>query len=251
MTRYKLLIAYDGTDFAGWQEQPDHPSVTQTMQDTFTRVFGTTISLVGASRTDAGVHALGQVAKFEITSAVDEQRIKWAWNNALPNSIVIRSLEAVSPQFHPFHHILDKTYHYYFFLKRPLPFVQRYGFYYWYNIDVQKLDNTLQLFVGTHNFRAFSTGDPIGDDPICTIDTITLEYFKRFGVYRISVRGKRFLHHMVRRLVGAALSAATQKNDISISDVQDILIAQNPNHTLLNAPAHGLVLRTIRYNDLT
>jgi tRNA pseudouridine38-40 synthase len=247
MIRYKVLIAYDGTDFAGWQVQPDHPSIAQTMQDSFARVFDKKISLVGASRTDAGVHALGQVAKFETNLGVDPQILQWAWNNALPPSIVIRTLELVPPQFHPFYNILDKTYFYHFFLERPLPFIQRYGWYYWYKVDLQKLQEVLQLFIGTHNFRAFSTGEPIGGDPLCTVDAITLEQFKRFGVFRISMHGQRFLRHMVRRLVGAALSAATEKNDVSLSDVLEVMMAQNPNHTLPSAPAHGLLLHTIRY----
>jgi len=105
MARYKLIIAYDGSDFAGWQVQPGQPSIVRTMQDAFAHIFDKKIFVIGASRTDAGVHVLGQVAKFEADYSVDEQTMRWAWNNALPKSIVIRTLEQVSDQFHPFHNI--------------------------------------------------------------------------------------------------------------------------------------------------
>ncbi len=247
MIRYKIIVAYDGTDFSGWQVQPGRSSIEKTLKDTFLHVFKKHISVTGASRTDAGVHALGQVARFETDLLLDQRTMRHAWNNMLPKSIVIRSLFNAPDLFHPFYNVVDKTYYYHFFLNRPFPFVQRYGWYYWYPIDLKKLNDTLQLFVGTHNFRAFSTVDPIGDNPMCTIYDINVEFFQRFGFYRITVRGKRFLRHMVRALVGAALHAAALKNNVSITDVAQILDSKNPNHNLPTAPACGLVLCKIRY----
>ncbi|HEB41881.1 MAG TPA: tRNA pseudouridine(38-40) synthase TruA, partial [Candidatus Dependentiae bacterium] len=117
MNRYKLVIAYDGTDYCGWQEQKDKPSITSVLKKTFNSVFGKEISIVGASRTDAGVHALGQVAlgRTDLV-AIPAERLQRAWNNVLPAHIVIRSLDQAVPSFHPFYNVEQKTYHYHFFL---------------------------------------------------------------------------------------------------------------------------------------
>ncbi len=117
MRRIKLVIAYDGTDFSGWQIQLNDVTIAGTLERTFHAVFGEKISILGASRTDAGVHALGQVAVFRTSVAVDIERMRYAWNAALPKSIFIRSAELAGEVFHPFHRVDAKTYYYHFFLK--------------------------------------------------------------------------------------------------------------------------------------
>lgn len=247
MNCYKIVIAYDGTEFYGWTLQPGLPSVAKILQDIFYDVFKEKIALVGASRTDAGVHALGQVARFYAHTAVDVVTMSKAWSALLPGTIVIRSLELVVDSFHPHHGILNKTYYYHFFLHRPLPFFQRYGLHCKGPFDSERLSRVLQLFVGTHDFTAFSSGTPIGDNPLCTIEKIEVQHIKRFGVYQISITGNRFLRHMVRRIVGAAFMGAQKKDILSIAQVQTIFEAKNPNHYLPNAPAKGLLLYKIRY----
>lgn len=247
MNRYKLVVAYDGTDFYGWTPQPELRSVAQVMQDVFHEVFKKKISLVGASRTDAGVHALGQVARFHTDVGIEVNAMRKAWNARLPGTIVIRSLEHASDDFHPHHNIINKTYYYHFFLSRPLPFVHRYGVHCHGNFDMQHLHQVLQLFVGTHDFSSFSTGEPIGSNPICTIQSINVQRIKRFGVYQISITGNRFLRHMVRRMVGAALMSAQKKNNLSVADVQLFLDAKDSRNCLLNAPSHGLLLYKVLY----
>jgi len=249
MKRYKIVVAYDGTDFHGWALQPTVSSISQTLQDTFFDVFKENISLVGASRTDAGVHALGQVARFHTNINIDVGRIMHAWQSRLPGSIIIRSLSRITNDFHPHYGLLNKTYYYHIFGTRPLPFLQRYGLYTARNFDVQQLQDMMRLFVGTHDFSAFSTGMPIGDNPICTVDNIGLTYYRRFGVYRISITGNRFLRHMVRRMVGAALISAEKKNKVSVADVQNILVGRSIEHCLPCAPAKGLVLYTVHYKQ--
>lgn len=247
MKRYKIVVAYDGTDFHGWALQPTVSSISQTLQDTFYDIFKENISLVGASRTDAGVHALGQIARFHANIDIDIGRIVHAWQSRLPGSIVIRSLDQVIDDFHPHHGLTNKTYYYHLFKTRPLPFLDRYGLYTARDFDVQQLQDALSLFTGTHDFSAFSTGTPIGDNPICTIHDIGLSYYQRFGVYRISITGNRFLRHMVRRMVGAALISAEKKNKVSVADVHNTLVARSVEHGLPCAPAKGLVLYTVRY----
>lgn len=247
MTRYKLTIAYDGTDYYGWQLQKEVPSITQVLQTSFTHVFKKDITIVGASRTDAGVHALGQVAVFSTDLNIRPDTMLWAWNNELPPTIIIRSLTTTDAIFHPQKNVQQKIYYYHVFLKRPLPFVQRYGWFYRYPLDLEKLKELSNIFIGKHDFRSFSTGQDAQDDTIRTIDDIMVEEFKRFDMIRITVKGERFMHHMIRRLVGALLEVASRSH-LSSQELSGILAAKNPEHVLPNAPAKGLLLYKIMYS---
>lgn len=246
MKQYKIIIAYDGSDFCGWQQQPDQQSVIQTLQDTFCTVFKKPIKLVGVSRTDAGVHALGQVATFKTDVQIEPNIMLHAWNNLLPSTIVIRTLQVVDGSFFLHNNIDYKLYHYYFSLERPLPFFHKYCWYVWYKADIEKLKKGLQFFVGTHDFRSFSTGDDRGDDTVRTIESIKLDYFKKYKMYRITVKGKKFLRYMIRRIVGACIEVA-YRDDLSVECLPQALQKKNPRQTLLNAPPHGLMLRKIVY----
>ncbi len=245
---YKIIIAYDGSNYYGWQEQKDKPSIAQVLQDSFKDVFNLSIRLFGVSRTDAGVHALGQVAAFKTTLDLDPKKIQWAWSNSLPEDIVIRSLERVEVEFNPHRNVAYKTYVYHLFIKQPSPFISRYGWYVRKNIDLEKLQATLRIFIGTHDFRSFSTGDDRGHDTIRTIESITIKYLKRYNAYALIIKGPKFLRYMVRRIVGAAIASATNPA-LELSEVQRILDHKNPQHTLPTAPAKGLVLYKIRYTS--
>lgn len=247
MITYKLLISYDGTDFEGWQWQPQAPSIVQTMQSSFAALFGKQIKLIGASRTDSGVHALGQVALCKTDIAVDASKMMQAWNDALPPTIVIRSLQPIDDAFHPMYGVDYKIYWYHFFLERPLPFVQRYGWFCRHNVDMDVLQELLNVFVGTHDFRSFCTGTDMGQNTVRTIQSITVSK-EMFGAWRIAFKGPGFMRHMIRRIVGACLQAAS-KQDISAAHMRSILEQKNPNQSLFNAPAQGLCLQSIRYKE--
>lgn len=248
MKTYKLVIAYDGSDYFGWQGQVDRPSVVQTLENAFKLVFKKEITVLGASRTDAGVHAVGQVARVKTDLEIATSTLQWAWNNALRNGIVIRSLECVEDSFNPFCDVVQKTYYYHFFLERPLPFMQRYGYYFPFKTDTELLKKALECFVGTHDFVAFRSSEDQRKDTIRKIDSISLEYIKRYNVYRIIVKGQKFLRHMIRRIVGASLTVAS-RSGFSIENIKSVMKSGNPAHTLANAPAHGLLLYKIRYKN--
>jgi tRNA pseudouridine38-40 synthase len=245
---YKTTIAYDGTDYCGWQMQPDCPTVTQILQSTFYKVFGTKATIVGASRTDAGVHALGQVAVCRTELDLDPQKIMWAWNNRLRSDVMIRSCERVDNSFHPQRSVLQKTYVYHFSCTRPLPHKARYCWYVRRKIDVEKLKECLNIFVGTHNFRSFCTGDDMGDDTVRTVDSIDICYSEKEDIYSIEVKGKSFLRYMIRRMVGASLYVASHTY-LPVDYIRTVLQACNPEHQLPTAPALGLFLNSIRYNE--
>lgn len=245
MITYKIIIAYDGTDYFGWQIQPEAVTVTSVLQDRFKYVFEKDIKIIGASRTDAGVHALGQVAKFTVDFDINQQDLLRAWNNALPRDILIRKIELVSSDFHPQANVFEKTYHYYFSLKKPLPFVSRYVYYAGSNLDFNIFKQALNIFVGTHDFRSFTTGYE-QSSTIRTINNIEINYLKKFNLYRVEFTGKSFLRYMIRRIIGASLDIATDKK----RNIDELIVAlrqKNPEQNFTNSPAQGLVLYKIKY----
>lgn len=245
MASYKIVIAYDGTDYEGWQVQPHGRTVANELQRVFEKVFSLPIKLVGSSRTDAGVHALGQVAHFSSDLDLDPVAMQQAWSNRLPADISIRSLQRVDTSFHSQRNVQEKTYWYHVALARPLPFVQRYACDYHYPIDQKKLYEALQVFVGTHDFRSFCTGYE-RENTVRTITSIKLTPFSRYGVLRIEVTGPAFLYLMVRRIVGAALMIASHA-DMDITYLYQALEKKDPKQILPTAPAKGLMLANIVY----
>lgn len=248
MQKYKIVVAYDGTDYYGSQVQPCHPTVASTIQNYFKDVFNKEIHLQNASRTDAGVHALGQAAAFMTDLVIEPEQLRNALQNVLPDSILIRSIESVPLDWNPRHHVQQKIYYYHFFQERPLPMLARFGWYYRHPVSRDALYSALQLFVGTHDFRSFCTGAEY-ENTIKTIDAIDVEYFARFKVYRIVVKGPGFLRYMIRRIVGACLEVAS-RDTLTIDDLKKILDQKNPLHSLPTAPAKGLLLYKILYRDI-
>lgn len=244
-TRYRIRVAYDGTVYQGWQRQPDVITVVSVLEKKFKDVFGQTINILGASRTDAGVHACGQVASFKAIGEIPPHKIKHAWNNVLPDDIVILDVSLVPLDFSPMHDVQSKTYLYHFFTVRPFPFMGRYGWYMHRPVDLEKLKATLAIFVGTHDFRSFCTGHDM-PDTIRTIHSIDLEYVSSMHGYRIIFKGPGFLRYMIRRIVGACITVAS-KDELTPQHAFEVLRACNPEHNLCNAPAKGLVLYAIKY----
>lgn len=243
---YRIIISYDGTNYHGWQSQEGLPTVAQTMQDSFMAVFGFPIQLYAASRTDAGVHARAQVATFKSALNIDLASMKFAWNNRLPQDIHIRSIKVVGDDYSPHANIIYKKYRYYLFTQRPSPYMARYGWHISSLCTLEKLQEALTIFVGTHDFRAFSKGDERGDDTIRTIDSIEIVKLTKIPGYKITVKGPKFLRHMIRRIVGATVAYAL-RGTITTDYLHSILMQKTTCPMLPTAPAHGLVLYKIRY----
>jgi tRNA pseudouridine38-40 synthase len=248
MPTYKLMVAYDGTSYSGWQKQKNAPSVCHAMQRAFATIFNTECRLLGASRTDAGVHAFGQVVRCITSLEIDPERLKQAWNNGLPDSITIRAAVRVADTFHPMHNVIEKEYHYHIFTERALPFVAAYGWHYKGNFDWEYLTELLQLFVGTHDFTSFCAVDVVHPTMIRTINAIKLFYCKEWNAHRIMITGHSFLRHMIRRIVGAALVVSQDKH-YSIDFLRAIFMQRNARHILPNAPSKGLMLYSITYKE--
>jgi len=247
MNYYKLIISYDGTNYQGWQQQPVVPTVSNIMIKAFNNAFHYDLTLLGASRTDAGVHSLGQTALVKTELNLEPNILKNSWNKILPSDIVITHLQKVDETFHPMVKVKEKTYYYDFFVERPLPFNQRYGLFFYWKLDIEKLKKCLNLFVGTHDFRSFCSGDEM-KTTVRTINEINLQYMENLNIYRITFKGKSFLKYMIRRIVGACLEVASRKN-ISVDYLVEVLNEKDPNQTLLNAPPKGLTLYKIDYEE--
>ncbi len=250
MKRYKALITYDGTDFFGWQIQPHAITVTSCLQNTFKKVFKEPITIVGASRTDTGVHALGQVATFTTDLSIPTATIKAAWNNQLPKSILIRDLEEAPEGFHPCKNVKQKTYYYHLFLQKPSPFLARFGWHYEFihHVDFEKFAAALALYEGTHNFGSFCKIEDTEKSTIRTIDSISMEKITHYHALRITIKGKSFLRFQIRRMIGYALDVARRK-DLPVSYLQEIRDNPNPQQKLLKADGCGLCLRKVLYHD--
>ena len=246
---YCLRIAYDGTAYQGWQVQPNGPTVAGTLEQTFTQTFGHTLSMVGASRTDSGVHAADQVARVRTNLNVAPDQLRHAWNNALPNDIVINSLEVAAERFHPHHDLAYKEYEYTLCMERPSPFTARYGWWpslYAPHFSVAEFETALQLFVGTHDFTAFSRDEP-GRNPVRAIDAISVIHDTNEKTVRVVIRGKGFLRFQIRRMIGAAVMAASS-TEVTAQMIAHLLAHPNePSHAVLKADAQGLCLRAIVY----
>lgn len=226
--------------------QPDKPTVVSALHKSFTKVFATDVTIVGASRTDAGVHAMGQVAVCRTELDLRADHLMWAWNNRLPADIKICDLQAVDESFHPQRNVVQKTYRYHFFIDRPCPLFARYGMYVRRVPDLNKLHECMRIFVGTHNFRSFCTGDEMGDDTTRTIDSIDLRYLETYKAYCIEIKGHSFLRYMIRRLVGAGLTVASRSH-MPVEYLKKVLLEANPKQMLPTAQAQGLMLYAIEY----
>ena len=246
---YKLTIAYDGTDYYGWQWQDNKITVAQVIKKTFLALFNQEhVYLVAASRTDTGVHANGQVIRIGTALALSPEKLIKVMNNALPQSIVIIDCHKAERIFHPQHQVAYKTYSYHIFTHRPCPQKQRYGYFYWHPIDRVKLDQALQIFVGTHDFKRFAKQKEYAST-IRTIQKIETAWSGDDSC-TIFITGVSFLQYMVRRVVGAALAIASDPQR-SVQEIQNILEHDDVSvKNLPKAPAKGLCLEKIMYKDV-
>jgi tRNA pseudouridine38-40 synthase len=242
---YTLRIAYDGTRYHGWQYQNGQVTVEGILREAFVRTFGRPLSLCAASRTDAGVHAYDQVVRIITPLSLEPQRFQEVWNRALPSDIVIRSMSLQQVPLHPRYDVVQKVYWYHIFVHRPLPFLAPYGWYYGAHFNPEVLRACLKHVEGQHDFRSFCTGTTY-KSTIRTIDATEVQWLAKYAAYRIIVRGQRFMHFMIRRIVGAAVAAASQSSDgekLFCTTLQQC----DPQHHLVTAPACGLILRKIYY----
>lgn len=245
---YRAVVAYDGTRYQGWQAQGHtQETVVGAITESFKKTFYRECTILGASRTDAGVHALGQVIRLRTDCAIEPARLLKALNAHLPHDIRFRSCDHAPAGFHPLNGVVNKRYYYHIAQRPPLPFVSRYVYSPYVAYDRERLYEALHVFVGEHDFRSFCTGDE-QESTIRLIRSIRVEPIARYRIDRIVVDGPSFLRHMIRRIVGAALIIAASPRRYP-DELREALAAKNPETTLATAPAHGLLLRRVWYDQ--
>ena len=251
MARIKLILAYEGTDFAGWQLQARQRTVQGEVEAAITRIAGARIPVNGAGRTDSGVHALGQCAHFDAPEGL--VRIPWAKaiNGLMRPDVRVLSACAAHPRFHARYDALSKTYAYTLWLKRGAvcPLRRRFVWGMLQNLDLAAMDEAATLFLGTRDFQSFkNAGTPVG--PRGTVRTVQA-FWREPGqtpaeiVWRIRADG--FLKQMVRNIVGCLVSVGRGK--VSPADVRSILEQRDRNHLLPTAPPWGLCMERVEYPE--
>jgi tRNA pseudouridine38-40 synthase len=248
----KLLLAYDGTDFNGWQVQPDRPTIQGTLAAAVERITGERTLPQGSGRTDAGVHALGQVASVAIASPIPLKNLAIALNDILPAAIRVLSVEEVSAEFHARHAAVAKTYRYRIYRGDICPpFVARYVYHHSYPLNEEAMMSAAGVVEGEHDFTSFAAVDPDREsreegEPANNVRTIYASQWRREGEELVyEVRGNGFLHHMVRNLVGTFLLVGKSKLDGA--GLRRILEARDRSAAGATAPASGLFLVGVEY----
>jgi tRNA pseudouridine38-40 synthase len=266
---WKLTLAYDGADFSGWQVQPGEPTIQGELQAALGRVTEETPLPQGSGRTDAGVHALGQVASFALQAPIPPANLLRALNRTLPASIRILEAKTVPTAFHARHSAVAKTYEYRVYRDAICPpSLARYVLACSWPINLEAMQKAAKLFEGEHDFLSFAATDPdlarreslarqkLDHDrtvPASAIRTIFSSTWEKcisdageLFVYR--VRGNGFLHHMVRNLVGTALDVG--RGRLKAEEIPGILAARARAAAGPTAPASGLFLHSVEYEEV-
>ena len=248
MRNLKIILAYDGSEFSGWQVQPEKATIQGTLASAIGRVTGENVLPQGSGRTDAGVHALAQVATFTTKSPVPAENLAKALNDVLPASIRVLEASEMPMEFHARKSARVKTYRYRIYRNSICPpFLARYVWHYPYPLDEDAMREAAPLVEGEHDFTSFAAADPErGREGVSNVRRIFSSQWQRDSSELIyEVRGNGFLHHMVRNLVGTFLLVG--KGTLKPGDVTTILKACDRSAAGATAPATGLYLVSVEY----
>jgi tRNA pseudouridine38-40 synthase len=246
----RLKLAYDGHDFAGWQVQPDRPTIQGALVSAIEHLTGERTLPQGSGRTDAGVHALAQVASVQIGSPIPAANLRKALNDVLPEAIRVLEVEEMPPDFHARKSAKAKTYMYRIYREEICPpFLARYVYHHPYPLDETRMIAAAALVEGEHDFTSFAAVDPERrqeeSEPNNVRTIFSSQWQRRDAELVYTVRGNGFLHHMVRNLVGTFL--AIGKGSLSVQDLKRILELRDRSAAAATAPASGLFLVSVEY----
>ncbi|MGG4456648.1 tRNA pseudouridine(38-40) synthase TruA [Brevibacillus porteri] len=244
MKRLRCVLAYDGTDFSGFQVQPDQVTVQGEIEAALNRVTGEDIQVFGSGRTDAGVHARGQVIHFDTSSNIPMDKWRFVLNNQLPDSIVIRTVEEVDASFHARFDVQVKEYRY-CINNNPVAdvFRHRYADHVRFPLDVDAMQQAAHYLVGEHDFTSFCSAKTYVEDKVRTVYGLTVE--KIGDEVWVTCRGNGFLYNMVRIIVGTLVEVGQGKR--SPAELREILAACDREKAGKTAPAMGLTMWEVVY----
>ena len=247
MRNLKLTICYEGSDFSGWQVQPNQRTIQAEIERALLEIEEKPVRIHGSGRTDAGVHALAQIASFTLENRIPLKNLQTALNRRLPPAIRILDVAEVGPEFHARHSAVAKTYEYRWRRDEVCPpFERRFVWHHPYPLDEAAMIRAAPLFEGERDFRSMATNN--GADLFSTVRTIYSSRLERLGpllIYR--VRGSGFLYNMVRNVAGTLLEVG--RGNISADSIPAILEARDRSAAGPTAPAVGLFLVSVEYPD--
>lgn len=247
MKRILLVVAYEGTKYCGWQVQPKQITVEEVLNRELSRLLGEEIEVIGASRTDSGVHAMGNVAVFDTNTKIPAEKICYAINRSLPEDIVVQSSREVPEQFHPRHCDSFKTYEYRIWNADFIqPFNRKYTYFVYRELDTDAMQRAAEQLLGTHDFTSFCSIKTQVQDHVRTIYQVEV---RRDGkLVTLRVRGNGFLYNMVRIIAGTLIKVGM--HELPENCISSILEAKCREAAGPTAPAQGLTLIGIEYPDL-
>jgi tRNA pseudouridine38-40 synthase len=243
----RLLIAYDGTRYRGWQRQKESPTIQGTIEKILFKITQQPVSLVGAGRTDSGVHAWGQVASFKTGSQLPNDAIKAALTALLPKDILIRQIEEVEPAFHARYSSRAKVYDYLIRNHPPqIPFFRHYVWFLPASVDLGLIKSGMSLLTGEHDFSSFQSHEKEVSHSVRTLYQAILLPGPG-GSFKLRFMANGFLRHMVRNMVGILIRVGLKR--IPLKELEEILHSRNRSLAGEMAPPQGLFLRKVVYRD--
>ena len=242
MNNYKLIIQYDGTNYAGWQIQKNAPTVQQKITDAVEIILKEKINLIGSGRTDAGVHALGQTANFRTENDISLRKFNHSLNAILPADISIIKMEKAAPEFHSRFDAKKRSY-IYLFSKFKSPFYSRYSYFLYNKIDCEEMNKLSKSFLGEKDFTSFAKKSTEPENKTCNIYEINWK--ETSGLVIFKIEADRFLHGMVRTIIGTLLKAA--KENLGTDFLKDVFNLRDRESAGEAVPAKGLFLFKVKY----
>ena len=243
----KLILAYDGTHYYGWQRQKNRATIQGVLEAKIETLCGDHVTLIGSGRTDAGVHATHQVCNFVTRSRIPLHGMRKGLNSLLPDDIFVKSMEYVPLDFHSRYNARTKTYEYRI-LNRADPdvFLRRYVWHIRRALDATEMERCLSLLVGRHDFSSFKSSGSENRDPLRTVLRAELQV-QRGGLLSLIIEADGFLRHMVRNIVGTIAEVGLGK--MTLQGFEEILEAKDRRLAGVKAPAQGLFLKTVQYES--
>lgn len=244
MKRVMLTVAYDGTNYHGWQLQPNVVTIESVLNEALSSLFKENIKVIGASRTDTGVHALGNIAVFDTNARMPAEKVSYALNQRLPEDIRIQASVEVPLDFHPRYQNSKKTYEYRILNSEfPMPVYRLYAHFTYVSLDIEQMQRAADYLKGEHDFKSFCSVNTVAETTVRTIYDISVE--KSGDMISIRVTGSGFLYNMVRIIAGTLMEVG--RGNIMPEKMPDILNALDRTKAGPTAPACGLTLVKYEY----
>ena len=242
---FKMVVEYDGSAYRGWQRQKNCVSIQQVLEEAIKKITGQKVSVIGSGRTDAGVHALNQVASFRCATKLPVNSLYRGVNSVLPEDIVVKDMEEVPFEFHAQRDVKSKIYVYKICNQKLRPALGRnYSWFVRYDLDLQKMRQAAKKLIGTHDFSCFcATGTDVLDR-VRTIKNIEIKN-EQEGNIEIIVEAKGFLNYMVRNIIGTLVEVASGKR--KPEEMKKLIDSRDRKIAGATAPAHGLFLMEVKY----